>query len=635
MRSLCLALAIVVPLAVVGAADAPTPYAALCAAMADAGAKRLVADSGVVAKASGVPDFAFETPSWVLACLTAGVHTEEASKALQAVAGAVDTTGPLTKGLLPWSKGDAPSLAATEVAACPLAACLIFRRDAMTGPARDALAAALKSMAAALGRAKPESADTRRLCLAAACVALGRACDDPSLVSHGLALADAWLEGVQALGLAEGRGPTAEAYRLASLAWIKLLAPRLPPSWDVSWRLLWADLLQRLQSGGGLLAGVQQFAWRPDYLDGLGPIRWLFPLAAGRPVPAADPAVGYFCLPFAEPLVTTPPVTIPVPASSTYTWSIAPLVQETVWTAAECSLATMTGPLDASSVPVMMTLPARASRPTAYLYASVPCTVFSLQRDDTAVVNFEFDNIGWGKRVQAWTDVVLGPSATIKQVSVLGRPWDGRTMGFDETWPICVETDGAYIAVVPLWCGPANASTLTERVKPGILQWLPDQATGELVLRIFARQGDYRLPRPENDDVVGLVVTVKPASSMSFDDFAKSLRRVRYTKAIEERSWRVPGKDEGHPVLDKYKPKPKSAYRVEHATDYTLTCVLEGKKWVMTMDLTTDQMRARSIADQALPAPTLQFDTPLLKLAPGWRKLDLPADLVAALTPPR
>ncbi len=658
-----LVLAVVVAVTLAGAAFA-TPYTDACATMAEAGAKQHfdAADSHTgTSGAIGGPvnyDLAFATPSWALACLTAGVHVDGANNALLAIAAAVDTKNPATKGFLPWTKygtpsvapteGVAYSLAATEAAACPLAACLILHRQAMTAEAQTAVAAALTSMGAALGRSKPESADTRRLYFAAACVAVGRANTDQGLVNRGLGEANAWLQGVQDSGLTDGHGPTTEASRLASLAWIKLLAPAPQGSWDTAWRLLWTDMLQRLQSGGGLLAGVQPYASRADYLDGVGPLRWLLPLAEGKAAPDANPADGYYCLPFVQPMMTAPALTLPAPANFTYTWGGTPLAQETTWSTPDCSLSTMTGGLESNGIPIFMTFPGRATRPTAYAFASIPCRVFSLQRGDTAMVNFQFDSIGWGPRTQAWTDIVLGPAASLKQISVLGQTWNGEPLGFDETWPVCVETDGAYIGVVPLWCGPADASTLTERVKPGILQWMPDENTGELVLRIYARQANYRLPKLENGYVAGMLVTVKPSSSMSFDDFVKSLRRIRYTKALEQREWRIPQQDEGHPVLDRYKPKPKSSYKVGHATDYSLTCLLEGKKWTMVTDMMSWDMRSRSITDQApatgtTPAPAtttpppsppdLQFDTPLLKLAQGWRKLELAPDLAAALTP--
>ncbi len=310
-------------MALAGAACA-TPYDDVCAAMAEAGAKRLDAATGVISAAPAMPDYAFATPSWALACLTAGVHVDEANKALLAVAAAVDTTTPATKGFLPWTKGDTPSLAATEVAACPLAACLILHRQAMSADAQTAVEGALKLMAAALGRSKPESADTRRLYFAAACVALGRANEDQGLVNRGLGEANSWLESVQGSGLADGHGPTTEASRLAALAWIKLLAPKPQSSWETAWRFLWADTLQRLQSGDGLLVGVQEYASRSDYLDGVGPLRWLLPLASGKAAPAAAPAVGYYCLPFVQPMMTTPALTIPSPVSFTYTWGGTP-----------------------------------------------------------------------------------------------------------------------------------------------------------------------------------------------------------------------------------------------------------------------------------------------------------------------
>jgi hypothetical protein len=130
-----LVLAVVVAVTLAGAAFA-TPYTDACATMAEAGAKQHfdAADSHTgTSGAIGGPvnyDLAFATPSWALACLTAGVHVDGANNALLAIAAAVDTKNPATKGFLPWTKygtpsvapteGVAYSLAATEAAACPL-----------------------------------------------------------------------------------------------------------------------------------------------------------------------------------------------------------------------------------------------------------------------------------------------------------------------------------------------------------------------------------------------------------------------------------------------------------------------------------------------------------------------------------
>ena len=98
---------------------------------------------------------------------------------------------------------------------------------------------------------------------------------------------------------------------------------------------------------------------------------------------------------------------------------------------------------------------------------------------------------------------------------------------------------------------------------------------------------------------------------------------------MKERKWRVPEKDKGHPILDRYKPKPKRAYAVARALDYTLECRFGGKAWLMTEDLYREEVETRVAAGEPVQASELQFDTPWIKLPPRWRKLTLPEAVAA------
>jgi hypothetical protein len=258
--------------------------------------------------------------------------------------------------------------------------------------------------------------------------------------------------------------------------------------------------------------------------------------------------------------------------------------------------------------------------------------VAALQADGLAVLNFDFDDVGTAERRQVYTEIILGRREAVTKVAVSGRPWNGQTMAVDELAPVAVEVGGRRLGVIISWCGPADASELTERVKPGVLYFTGDGPEGELALRIYGRQADYVLPRPEDDYVVGMLVTAGPAEG-DFAPWAWSLRAYRYKKYLQVVKHRVPSQDEGHPILDRYKPKPKRAYAVDTAENYTLTWTAEKQKWSLTMDLRRGQAGARSVGDQAVAEPTMQFDTPLVKRPLGGQEFQVPAEVAAAVGP--
>jgi len=217
---------------------------------------------------------------------------------------------------------------------------------------------------------------------------------------------------------------------------------------------------------------------------------------------------------------------------------------------------------------------------------------------------------------------------------VLRQPWEGQPIAVDRMWPVAVETGGHYLGVVPLWSGPAEAKEATERVKPGVLQWSGEGEQAELTLRLYARQADYELARPQDNYVLGCIALVRPATELSFDSFCDELRGIRYKKSLETRTWRVPEKDEGHPILDKHKPKPKRSYYVDTAVDYRLTATIGGQDWLLAEDLYRQEIVGLSIGDEVLSLePELQFDTPLLKLPPQWTELSIPDGLSSLLLP--
>lgn len=606
----------------------------LCAALAEAGAGRVDAQHKLVVDDQGRPEVACLTPTWALACLVCGSHVADANEALAAIAGQVATSG-ADSGMLPWFGGDKAGLHATEVAAPLLAAAVLWGGERLTASTASALSAGLNAIGKRLRGAQPASSDVRTLVLAAACAGVGRAEGQEALLARAASLTDAWMKGVVSGGVADGHGPTTEAYRLAALGWLRAFLPERPESWSRAWAITWTDLLQRLTGSGRVLAGTQLYTYPPDAADALGPLSTLLAVALGGPVQAPPLGTGCFALPFREPVGSgLPALSLALPATYAYAWGSEQPYRETLYIAPSYSVATATAYLNAASIPLVITLPERGARPTSYLYVSGACHASALQRGAVAVLNLDFDQIGWRPRTRAWAELVLGPRSTISRVAVLRQPWEGQPIAVDRMWPVAVETGGHYLGVVPLWAGPAEAKEATERIKPGVLQWSGEGEEAELTLRLYARQAEYELARPEDNYVLGCIALVRPATELSFEAFCEELRGIRYKKAFERRTWRVPEKDEGHPILDKHKPKPKRAYHVDTAVDYRLTATIGEQDWVLAEDLYRQEIVGLSIGEEVLPLePELQFDTPLIKLPPGWSEFSMPDELSSLLLP--
>ncbi|MCD6351982.1 MAG: hypothetical protein J7M26_07675, partial [Armatimonadetes bacterium] len=508
--------------------------AAVFSAAADAGLARLDAKSHLLLDDQNRPEVARLTPAWALSCLIAGRHQQQATQALAAVAAQVQTEGEAA-GLVPWFAGGRGSLGATEVAAPVLAAALLKHSDEL-GSVAPALKKALTAMGKSLHAATPADADVRTLAMAGACAGLGRALGESALTARANKLLVGWLKNVQAQGFQDAHGPTTEAYRLADLAWLRLFLDEPPPQLAQAWGLCWADTLQRLRQPGPSLAGAQLFSSPGDAATASGPLGALLSAAFGLKAPASSLPDVYFALPFRTPLADAPPaLELPDTFTCSYCWGAQQRYRETVFVAPDLSLATMTGRINSTSAPLMLLLADRGSAPACYLRPSASCHVASLQRGPVALVNFDFDRVGWKPRTQLWAEMVFGPRPTIGQVAVLRRPWQGQPVAVDRLWPVAVETGEHYIGIIPLWAGSAEAQEATERVMPGVLQWSSTEDDALLTLRLYARQATYELRRPEDNYETGCLVVVRRTSEMSFADFCNELRHVRYKKTFEKR----------------------------------------------------------------------------------------------------
>ena len=222
--------------------------------------------------------------------------------------------------------------------------------------------------------------------------------------------------------------PTFDAMRIGGLRWAWQYAPdeATRAAAQTALRVYYADLLQRYDSANAMVLGPIGRSYESDYLGTTGVPCYLLAcdlpsaLAAAR---AVGPLAMYFALADYAPspgLValaedrsgsrevrsrTPDPTRRSVESAGTCTW-IGPGM----------SLGTMSGTVEPSSIPVLVTcdLP---ERPTSYFYAfGAPATVQSAQSGALALCSFTFD--GGGRRIQVSVHGVLGRRDQIDRVIV-------------------------------------------------------------------------------------------------------------------------------------------------------------------------------------------------------------------------
>ncbi|MBC7289297.1 MAG: hypothetical protein H5T86_14910, partial [Armatimonadetes bacterium] len=552
-------------------------------------------------------DVAYLSPTWALAALQAGRYIDHANAALLRIAASVSDAG-----LLPYVLGGEPCVEATELAAPLLSASLLWHADKLRPEVREALRAALVKVAGKLASARPEDEDLRLLVLAAARAMIGKVLEDAKLLGQAHRDVGKWLEVFRKNGLLAGHGPLSEATRLCALEWLQEALGPTANELELARAAVWADLLQRLAGPLRVLIGPQYFSSADD-VTGKGALEELLALAEGARAPV-NLKYAYYAMPFRNgATVVAPPQQ---PFTAVYSWSAEPLIEEFISAHESFALGIQTAPLNGTSVPVHIAW-LGGELAASYVTVSGPCHCAAVPGLAQALVNLDFDGVGRGERTEAWADFHIARRSTLRRVLVGGREWPGVPVAVDVGVSVAVSTDDGLLGIIPCWAGPAGAGKATARIKPGVLEWRGEGPNAELVLRLYARQASYALPRPENDYVVGFFLAAASLGETSPEEFVQSLRTFSCRQTAQERQWRVPQKDEGHPILDRWKPKPKRAYAVDRALEYTLDCRFQGKSWKLVEDLYRERVEERVASDQPVAPGRLLFDTPWLKLEPG------------------
>ncbi len=560
--------------------------------------------------------------------LLADAKPDDCAKFLQAALSLQSSSGK-SKGLFAWVKDGQPSVEATVHAMPLLAAAWLSGAGRLDASLRQAIAASLESAALALVRNRADrEADVRRLTAAAAWAAAA-ACGLDRYRTRAAACLTRWLAEFSRHGLQDCHGPSTEAYRLAALAWLRAFGVWRDEA-GVAEKLLCADIAARLHGQGPALAGPYLFtAGGADMQTLLGPLRWMTRQPQPQQLP---PEAAYFTLPARHGLdIAAACKAMPVPRELTYARSGQWAYTEHVYIDRNFSLGTLTGAVGPSSAPVLITWASEAHK-ASWAAASTVCRFFTFQRGGVALVVAEFDYIGaTPARRNAWVDFYFGPPDAIKRTWVLRSDWPGQAAAVGSRWPVTVQTPSGCVGIVPLWCGPAAKSPEDIRTQPGVLEWAELPGGRKLLrLRLHARRADYLLRRPMNDAIVSFVVAAAGKEQTTLPGLAAWLMRVRGEREVVAKKRRLPQKDQGHPVLDKYKPKPKAALAYERWRELHVTLIVGGEKWEAAIDLTREKVLHFRVNGKPMELPAPWATTPLFKAHCPWSWKALAASLPLA-----
>lgn len=455
--------------------------------------------------------------------------------------------------------------------------------------------------------------------------ALGAAVGDATAQQAGGAATTEIIARLRTQGPEGVPSPTFDAMRIGGLRWVWQYAPdeATRAAAQTALRVYYADLLQRYDPANAMVLGPIGRSYESDYLGTTGVPCYLLAcdlpsaLAAAR---AVGPLAMYFALADYAPspgLValaedrsgsrevrsrTPDPTRRSVESAGTCTW-IGPGM----------SLGTMSGTVESSSIPVLVTcdLP---ERPTSYFYAfGAPATVQSAQSGALALCSFNFDGVGVGTRIQVGVHGVLGRRDQIDRVIVERHEWIGEPEAVGQNGVVALQRGSSYLGIKILEV--AQGATLRSEVKPGVIEWYAEGNMDSLMLTIFGRRETYLLPKPLYDLRVGLLIEVAPAAEFgSLEEFAKHVGARRVTQRVEETRVRtdleeerqIPGRDE---------PKALGEMRFARYLKHTMALVDDALPLGLTEELLRNQLVERTLP-VTLP-PDYLWASPALTLVVG------------------
>lgn len=532
--------------------------------------------TGLITDTAGTPNIAEASIGYVAACFAVGTEIEQARNVLAKILDQQAADGPM-RGHFPWSAGGAVGEEAVLYMTPLLAWIAVHHAGELGAPLHTRLLESLELIRGALGRISVTPADDHRyIARAAALAAVDAAAGSFSPAPQGMVRE--WLANVRVNGLPAGHSPTFDAVRLVSLKWLReFVAPPVDSAVDQALLLTALDMALRADPVTRTLNGASRQTMPGEYLFGTGFGSYILYTDFGLAPPSViDPYITAALLPAWRAPSTIANIVMHTGSRMVRTLAHAgPVAATETYIGPGFSLGTMSGQVDAGTIPVFAAFGAAAARPTLYFYASpLPAHVRSVQDQGLALCSFNFDRIGGGTRRQAFIQGVLGEAADISDIHCYGVEWNDQPTAVGERETITFKTRAAYVGLTVTRTGdPFRAEGPAS--PPATLQWDGEGRSGNLLLTIYARQAEYTLPKPMDHVRAGVVVEIAPLSAFdSIEAFSEHVGRGRISQSAKDTRQRVE-QEEKPAVYNVPIPRPRSRmdmiFRqvIEHTIEYT------------------------------------------------------------------
>ncbi|MGD9497317.1 MAG: hypothetical protein AB7Y46_13545 [Armatimonadota bacterium] len=589
----------------------------------------------LVRDASGKLNVAETSLNYAAALLVVGEQTERARDVIEAVLAQQDTVeGSPTRGLFRWMAEESATYdprATTYLAPTLAHLARTVEEPGLQGRLQERARLALAGLLAA---DRPSDGFGAAMWAGAVC-ALAELTGDPAGQQAGAQAVAQILARLRSFGPGGLPAPTFDALRIGGLRWAWQCAPSEQARADAETALavLYADMLQRYDPATAMVVGPIGSAYAADYLGQTGVARYLLAcdlpsaLAATR---GAGPLAMYFALSQYQPpedllsLAERSRPATEVRSRTPAAQGDAPEAASTcTWMAPGMSLGTMSGTVEASAIPILVTcdLP---ERPGSYFYVlGGPATLHSAQSGSLALCSFDFDGIGVGTRVQAAVRGILGRRDQIRRVIVGRHEWIGEPEAVGQNAVVALQRGGSYLGVKILEV--AFGAQLRSEVKPGVLAWFAEGNMDSLMLTVYGRSEDYPLREPLWDVRVGLLVEVAPASEFAgLEQFAEHVASRRVSQRVEQSRVRVDQNDQRQ-IPGRHEITAVGEMRFARFLTHTMTLVDEELALGLTEELLRNHLVSRTLPLE-LPADYL-WASPALNLRVG-------GDPAAAITVP-
>ncbi len=502
--------------------------------------------SPLLTDAGGRANIAETNLNWAVALLRSGGRPELAAQVVVAALAHQDTAeGSKTRGLFRWyADPDEPYSADATLYLAPALAELAT--NAGGGESGEQLRArAALALQGLLTSARPKGGFGAAM-WAGGVAALGQAVNDPAGQTASAQITAELLARMKRDGLGAIPSPTFDALRIGGLRWARQLATdeTARATADACLQICYADMLQRYDQTTAMVTGAIGKAYPGEYLGQTGVAQYL--LACDLPSALAQTrSVAPLAMYFTMSEYAMPPALLAMAEGERGAVEVRSRVPAAegegieslstcTWVGTGMSLGTMSGPVDAGRVPVLMTcdLP---ERPTSYLYPfGGPATLHSAQTGGLALCSFGFDGVGLGPRVRVGVACVMGRRDQIDRVLIGRHEWVEQPEAIGQNTVVAVRRGNTFVGLKILDTGPAESSPAP--IKPGGIEWFAEGNMDSLVLKVYGRRADYVLDKPMYDVKVGLLVEVAPASQFGgLEEFAEhvSSRRVAQSTSTE------------------------------------------------------------------------------------------------------